>query len=148
MGKRIILIILMSFIIDSCSHSITKEIAQKAIVCRDSCVISIKELTEFKWDTLYAFEMPVSLEELNTIIGCNYQFYVEFTRPLIFFNEGKIIHYENNQSSPEGLIIGQILFSDVNDTIRYHVFTPKNAVFKIEKKMYEGNKYYQLNQIK
>jgi hypothetical protein len=97
----------------NCKHSINieKAIAQKANTCKDSCMISIKDLTGFKWDTLYVFNFPVSLEEINVTIGCDYKFYEEFTRPFIFFERGKIIHYENNNSNTEGLIKGQVIFT-------------------------------------
>jgi hypothetical protein len=128
------------------SNSLEDKIALKASSCTEPCLISLAELTNFKWDKMYASDLPSTLEEINRVIGTEYPYYEEFTRPIIFLNEGKIIYHENNPSNIEGVIDGQVIFGNATDTTKFRVFTVDKAVFKVRKRKSNNKSYYELLQ--
>lgn len=113
-----------------------------------SCTIKLAKITEFKWDKVYFFEMPVSKEYINKSIGTEYTNFVEFTRPIIFLNNGKMVYSENNEASIERLLDEQIVIGDIIDTNKVRMFTPKNAIFKSLVKENNNLKYYELIPLK
>lgn len=112
-----------------------------------NCKIKLKDLTNFEWDTVYFFEVPITREFVNNSIGVNYNNYVEFTRPIIFLNKGEIIYSENNEASIESLVDEQILIGSITDTTKVSVFTPNEAIFNVKVKENNHLKYYELTPV-
>ncbi|WP_184551096.1 hypothetical protein [Mucilaginibacter sp. FT3.2] len=108
-------------------------------------MLEITQLVKFKWDRMYVFNAPVSLEVINQALGVQYPHYVEFTRPIIFMNGSEIVHYENNKSNIEGFTTGQIVF-DYPDSLKYQVYTPQKSTFKVIRKKFTDGVYYKLYQ--
>ncbi|MCG2611793.1 hypothetical protein LZZ90_09785 [Flavobacterium sp. SM15] len=146
--KKLISLIVIVLLLFSCSHrkgkielALTKEIEN----CNTpDCRIELKKVTDFEWDKVYFFEIPTDKEYVNKCIGIDYPNYVEFTRPIIFLNKGKIVYSENNVSSVESLVDEQIVIGDIIDTTKVRVFTPKEAIFKSAIKENDNLKYYEL----
>lgn len=138
----------MSVFLFSCSRhkgkielAITKEIEN----CKTSdCKIELKKITNFHWDKVYFFALPVNKDFINTSIGIDYTDYVEFTRPIIFLNNGKIVYSENDEASVENLVDEQIVIGDITDTTKVRIFTPEEAIFKSAIKENDNLKYYEL----
>lgn len=143
--KLIIGIILSLILLGSCSNTIESKIASKLKQCEKSvCEIDITELTNFKWDTAYYFEIPVSQDIINKMIGIEYQNYKEFTRPLIFIKNRKIVYSENNPSGVESITKNQIVFNELTDTAICKIISSSNSKFKGYKEKNSETTYYRL----
>jgi hypothetical protein len=108
----------------------------------------LKKITDFQWDKVYFFEIPINKDFINTSIGIDYPNYVEFTRPIIFLNKGKIVYSENSEASVENLVDEQIIIGDLTDTTKFKIFTPEEAIFKSMTKENDNLKYYELTPLK
>jgi hypothetical protein len=76
----------------------------------DSCTINLNQVLQFDWDKMIAFSDAAPPEVINDAIGKEYPSFVEFTRPMIFLRNKKIVRYENNALDNEGPIDGQVIF--------------------------------------
>jgi hypothetical protein len=149
--KKIISLLTIVLLLGSCNREkgkmellLTKEIEE----CKSiNCEIELKKITNFEWETVYIFQMPVPKEYINKTIGIDYIDYVEFTRPIIFINKGKIVYSENNQASVESLIPEQIIVGSLMDTTKVWVFNSNQAYFKAKVKENNHTKYYELTPI-
>lgn len=142
-------IVILVFALVSCDvTTLEKKIAIKARECEVSCTISLKEITDFKWDKVYISDIPSTLQEINEAIGVEYSYYEEYTRPIIFFNKGKIVYHENNPSNIEGVISDQVIFGNATDTTKFRVYSVEEAVFKVRKRKSNSKDYYELIQLK
>ncbi|MDN3583835.1 hypothetical protein [Mucilaginibacter flavus] len=149
MKKRLLYLLLFTATLyagcsnNNIEHNIGKKIQDE---CKtDSCTLVMAQIVKFKWDKMYVFNAPVSLEVINQALGVKYPYYVEFTRPIIFMNGSEIVHYENNKSNVESLIAGQVIF-DYPDSLKYQVYTPKKSTFKVMQKKFNDGVYYKLYQ--
>lgn len=120
------------------------KIIQSMSKSEDEKIINLKDITDFKWDTLIASNLPISHEEINKIIGINYPDFVEFTRPIIFLKDGKIIHYENNPCNYEGIVENQVIFGAINDTSKINIIVSEDSKFILRKKQIQKRTYYEL----
>lgn len=132
----------------SCNNTIESRIANRLKQCDSvECKINITEYTNFEWDTAYYFETPVSQAVINKIIGFKYQNYQEFTRPLIFIRNRKVVYYENNPSSIESLTKNQVVFNGLTDTTVCKIISSSNPVFKGYTEKNGEINYYRLEQM-
>ncbi len=149
--KKIISLITIVLLLVSCNREkgkmellLTKEIED----CKSlNCEIELKEITDFEWEKVYIFQMPVPKEYVNRTIGIDYIDYTEFTRPIIFTNKGKIVYSENNQASIESLIPEQVIVGGLMDTTKVWIFNVNQAIFKARVKENNHTKYYELTPI-
>ena len=70
---------------------------------------------------MYVFKYNVRLEEMNTVLGVNFENYTEFTRKIVFLSNGKIVYEEEEKTNIEGLVDNQVVF-DIPDTMNYKVY--------------------------
>ena len=112
------------------------------------CIVKIKDVTDFQWDQLHVFEDGASLDEIQKSLGTDYSDYVEFKRRLVFLKDGRIIHLEDQPTDIERPVNGQVSFADSYPTNAHWSFTPETAVFRAEKKTFDGGVYYALTQVK
>ncbi len=140
---QILYLLAMAVCLTSCSENIEKRIATQGRHCKNNlnCEIVISQLTNFTWDKMFVFDMPANLEVINKAIGMSYaNYYQEYTRSIIFLNGNKIVHYENNRADFEDIVDGQVLF-DYPDSLKYQVYKPDDAKFRIILKT-SGDKFY------
>jgi hypothetical protein len=145
--RRFLVIIFALFLI-SCAQSgkIERRIGEQINRCKPDipCVIKIKDLTDFTWDEMHVFEYGASLDEIEKEIGTSFPNYVEFTRRLVFLNDGKIVHREDEPTNIERPVNGKVSFAE--SFSRHHwFFTPDEAVFIAEKRRFDSGVYYILN---
>jgi len=127
-----------------CKSSIEKEIARKASDCDDeNCKIKITDFTDFQWDKMYIFNYAVPSDEVDQAIGVEYGNYEEFTRPWVFVKNNKIVYAENNPDDIETIVDREVVF-DGPDSLRFMVYTPKKAIFRVKKKTSDRKNYYLL----
>ncbi len=142
-----IYIFLSIIMIAGCQSSIQKKIVYNIkLNCKnpDTCVLNIENVTNFKWDKLYIFNEDVHLEELNKVLGFNYEYFKDIARRIIFTRGNKVVYHEDDYPYPEEKFKGKVIFDLGFDTVKYAIFTNNEAIFKIHRKKIEGFEYYEL----
>ncbi|MBW8686972.1 hypothetical protein [Chitinophaga rhizophila] len=71
-----------------------------------------------------------------------YEFYEEFTHPIIFIKDHKIALYENWEGSVEGIVNNQIFVKSGAGNSISGTFTPQSAIFDGWSIGPKGSKYY------
>jgi hypothetical protein len=146
--KAFIYIIFFLLFITGCSNSniekqIVEEIESKC--AKKVCTIDINQLTSFSWDKMYVFGPGLTEDRIKEIIGIDYPAYVEFTRPIIFIKQSKIVHFENDYIDEEYFTDGQVIF-DYPDSVHYQTYFSGKAIFKGKIKKIDGGRYFILSQ--
>jgi hypothetical protein len=149
--KRLCFLIFMTLLLPGCSRSglIEQRIGDRVNTCNATapCIVKIKDLTDFPWDQMHVFQYNVSQEEIQRSLGTDFPNYTEFTRRIVFLKDGKIIRREDEPTDIERLVNGQVTFAE-SDTGPHRSYTPETAVFRAEKKSFEGGVYYALTLVK
>jgi len=115
--------------------------------CKEnSCLVKIKDLTNFDWENMYVFKYNATFEEISKAIGIAPPHYKEFTRKIIFTLNEKIVYFEEEKANIEGLIDNEVVF-DIPDSVNFKKYTLQNAIFKTYKKEYKNGNYYEMKQI-
>jgi hypothetical protein len=130
-------------------NSIEGKIVSKVnSTCRvlGSCTIRLKDLTSFEWDKVYVFKYNASLEDINKALGFELPAYTEFTRRIIFLREGEGVHREEEPTSVEGPVDGEVVF-DIPDDAVYKSYNA-DVTFKVRRRTFEQGAYYELTEIK
>jgi hypothetical protein len=148
---RVCLLTLWLSLLLGCSRSgaVERQIGNRVNSCVPSapCIVKIKDVTDFQWDQLHVFEYGASLDEIRKFLGTDYPDYVEFKRRLVFLKDGRIIHREDEPTDVERPVNGEVSFAE-SHTNPHWSFTPETAVFRAEKKTFNGGVYYALRQAK
>lgn len=148
MSYRLTLLVLTITFIAGCTknNDIEGKIRQQIKDCKnDSCRVSIRQLTNFKWDKMYVFNNPTAPGDIDQAIGLNYPNYVEFTRTIVFLDKNKIVHYENHHSKAEGPTDGEVLFG-YPDSLKFQVYKSDQSIFRVKRKTFKDGTYSVLYQ--
>jgi len=149
--KYIIASIVLGLLLWNCKHSfedkIERRITKKYESGNNSTTISIKDLTDFKWDSLYIFNFNNTFEDVNRSLGFKYPYYKEFSRIYVFLNNNKIIYHEEDPENIESLENKEVVFKD-SDSAKFVCYSYSNANFKVKVCSFEKGVYYELTQIK
>lgn len=132
----------MLFSCEKSNNSIAKTIFYD-VLNNNKSEIDISDYTDFEWDVVYVFLVPVSLEEINRTIGVEYNHYEEFSRPIIFVKNNLVIFSENENINLEGLSEGQLIYKATANTDRCLIRTRSTSKLKT-KIMCEGKIKYLL----
>lgn len=139
--------ILSLFLLFGCQENIQRRIVsyiEKKCDKTDTCLIKINSITTFKWDKMYIFDESVTLEEVNKVLGFNYEYFVDIARRIIFTRGNKVIYHEDDYPSPDKKSANEIYFNFKNDTLHYEVFRINEDVFKVKRKSMGNTLYYEL----
>jgi hypothetical protein len=71
-------------------------------------------------------------EQVERAIGTAYPSWAEFTRPMIFLRDGRIVYSDNPPDDVERPIAGGVYF-DVAQPDGYRCFTPESAIHRVER---------------
>lgn len=112
----------------------------------DSCLFILKNCVDFEWDTVCFIEGVDNPEFVKQFINADYKGYKEGTEPIIFKKNGQVIYYENNIYDIESNKRGSISVSDSMFNNAY-IYTPKTAVFRIEKVETSNGVFYILHHL-
>ena len=149
--KRVCILTLGISFLFGCARSglVERQIGNRVNACATStpCIVKIRDVTDFQWDQLHVFEYSATLDEIRKSLGTEYPDYVEFKRRLVFLKDGKIIHREDEPTDIERPVNGEVSFAE-SHTDQHWLFTPETAVFRAEKKTFDGGVYYALTQVK
>jgi hypothetical protein len=148
--KQFIVFAFVLPIMISCSKSgiIEQKIGDRINACKPTevCIIKIKELTDFQWDKMYVFTSGARNEHIDKALGMKYPNSVEFTRLMVFTKDGKIVHREEEPTSVENIVNGEISFKG-SYVDRYYLYTPDTASFRAKKTEFKEGSYYKLTQL-
>jgi len=141
--RNILLTLMASLLCAGCfrKNKIENEIAKKASVCNEECVIKLSDLTTFGWDKVYIFQALVPAEFIDEALGMHYEDYVEATRTIIFVKNNKIVYAENDPLGDKGPRDGDVVFTFTAGD-RYQLLTPAQAVFSVTHKNLSMGEYY------
>lgn len=139
-GKIIFLIsviLLLTILLCGCKQKLRDKIIDeietniKSGDIKEYC-LSMKDVTDFKWDNMYIFRVGFSSKEISEIIGAQFPVQVDIQEVIVFTtNDGKIPYYETQLYDPER---PYRLYFEFNDSNRgYAYFTYHNATFKVLK---------------
>jgi hypothetical protein len=134
-------------LIFGCQSNMQKKIVNKINQqCKttDTCIVRMSDVTDFEWEKMYVFNENSRLEEINKLLGFNYEYFEDVARRIIFTKSNKVVYHEDDFPYPEESPKGKVFFKLGNDTLHYRVFLMKNAVFKTERKEIESAVYYEL----
>jgi hypothetical protein len=139
-------LLLFMMIVCGCSNQgkIQHAIIKKIEDCDagSKCVVDLRTLTDFEWDTVYFSSSIPRIENVEKAIGLRYDFYEEFTHPIIFIKEHRIVYYENCKGSVEGIVKNQIFIKSESGSFISGVFTAQTAFFIGSVGGSKGSKYY------
>ncbi len=153
--RRVIILLLTSFvlILSACDNGIKsfekRIVAQiKACANKSNCLVSIGDITDFKWDTLYVFKYNATYNDVQKAIGTKPPNYTEITRKIIFTLKGSIVYFEELPTDVSGVIENEVVFN-IPDTKTYKSYTIDSANFHVtSEEIRKGEYFYELNQIK
>jgi hypothetical protein len=109
--------------------------------------VKIKDVTDFQWDQMHVFESGATLDKIEKSLGTNFPDYVEYTRRIVFLKDGKIVRREDQPTDFERPTNGAVGFAETGKD-QHWSYTPETAVFRAEKKSFDGGVYYVLTQVK
>jgi hypothetical protein len=149
-----IFIFIASFwvLLTSCNSLDSKIIKEykKQIALKDSCIINISDLIDFKWDKLYFLpdgfttdldDFPKAIKEEMLNNSIRYHFFDEW----IFTLNDSIVYCEVHSIDIERPTKNEVVF-DIPDTSDYQIYTKDKTIFKVIKG--EGSiPYYYLQQV-
>jgi hypothetical protein len=130
-----------------CQNNIQKKIVHKITrQCKDAhtCILKIRDVTDFEWDRMYIFNESVRLEEVNKILGFKYDYFEDIARRIIFTKGNKVVNHEDDFPYPKEKPNGKVFFKFGNDSLKYAIFSPDKAIFKVQKNEIECSIFYNL----
>lgn len=132
-----ILTVLILFLIVSCKNENFEERVFEDVINAKKTEIDLKDYTNFKWDTAFVFHKISNLEYIESIIKKRYNNYEEFTRPIIFTKDGKIVYSENRKGNLEGFTEYQFIYP--NNI--YSIKDKANSKFNVKIEETKNGKY-------
>lgn len=146
----IIFLVLLMLIVAGCqterslSDQIIQTIDRKSNV-NGVCDISLKEITDFKWDKAVIFQVGNSDEEISNALGIKYEGPTDLMSGLVFVLDHKIVHEELIPYQTEHPTNLQIFIEKKAKDLNCVAFTLENAVLKGSKEELDGVTYYSIH---
>ena len=144
------LLILLMIVLYSCSNGHLENKIDNKIegTCKSgTCLINIRELTDFPWDKMYVFDMSVTYDQMVKVLGVKPTEYTEFTRKLVFMLNHQITYFEEDKTDIETAVNGQLDF-DIPYGTNYKCYPIDSAKFNVVTETDGDIKYYILKQVK
>ncbi|MNM56775.1 hypothetical protein D3C81_679540 [compost metagenome] len=110
-----------------------------------TCDISLKEITDFKWDKVVIFQVGSSDEEISSALGIKYEGPTDLISGLVFVLDHKIVHEELIPYQTEHPTNLQIFIEKKATDPNCVAFTLENAVLKGSKEELDGVTYYSIH---
>ena len=150
--KRFCILILALTLLLGCSRSglIERRVGERVESCKPdaSCVIRIKDFTDFQWDKMYVFSYGAELSDIEAAIGTSFPNFVQFTRRLVFLKEGKIVYREDEPTDIEHAVDGEVSFTGMDTEPSHLMFTTETAVFSAKRQGHSHGVAYILTPLK
>ncbi|MFW6281929.1 MAG: hypothetical protein ACOC1O_03950 [bacterium] len=142
----IIVLIILTVTVISCSN---KSLTEKIITiintkCKNqnNCLISINEITDFKWDKMFVFKPGATLQEINEALGIKYKGKPDIKHIIVFMNNDNIVYLEEKIYNPEKPSKVFFNFNDLEEN--YMIFKKDDAFLKVVTKNVDGKIYYSI----
>jgi hypothetical protein len=127
-------LIILFNLLTGCQSSFESKIQQKIISDSKThykVIFPLKDLTNFDWDKFYAFDSNCDQKVINKALGFEYPYYKESSKTLVFIQNGKIVHHEENPVTKNGS--KDVVVSFVHpDSIQYFRCTFGNSYIRVE----------------
>lgn len=132
--------ITISFTICGCQKRVSDNILEtinKEMKSSEDCVVSIKSVTAFEWDTMFVFGELTQREEIEKAIGFSYNLNSGYVRDgykkLMFTLNHEVVYEEDIKIE----VNNYIEFNSVNDSLHlsklYLYYSNAEAIFKVKK---------------
>jgi sulfur carrier protein ThiS len=110
---------------------------------KPSCLINLRDVTNFKWDKTYLFKEGTTLEDINAALGFQYPYFEDIAERIVFVYNNKVVYHEDQFYDPDSPSIAGLIFQ-LSDSIPYYSSDYNHTIFTVKKKTINGNKYYEL----
>ena len=120
----------------SCKKSIKDDIAKKIQEkCKDSdaCKVDLRDVTNFKWDSVYFFKEGFNLERMKKVLGFRYPYWEDVASRIVFVSGKKVVYHEDEFPDPDMKPKGGVVFNIYNNSTPYYSFCPSVAFFEVKK---------------
>ena len=116
--------------------------------CSDfkNCVISINQITNFDWDTMYVFRYLATDEDIKLITGISPENLGDsYSSKVVFMKEREVVFFEKRDvdvsSGPDN---NAIVFDFGHTSRKFKLFTRESDLFNVERVYFGNEKYYYL----
>lgn len=110
----------------------------------ESIIISIDEITDFKWDRMLVFHVGSSQKGISEALGVEFNESVDLMIGAVFVYDNEIVYTEIMPYSYESPNKFVYYFRKPADPM-YKIFSPDNAIFEIIRRKKNGQFYYKLS---
>jgi hypothetical protein len=128
--KVCFLVLILGF--QSCQTGIQEKLFNKIVKdCpnKDTCIVSLNSITDFKWDTVYIFDPSNHLEAIDKVLGFHYEYWEDIANRIIFTEKRAVVYHEDHFPKPSEPEKNKVFFSFDSDSIHYMKLTAKDAIF-------------------
>ena len=109
------------------------------------CTLRPKDVTNFQWDRMYAFDYSARESEVEQILGTKYHWGGEFHRKIIFMKGSKIVFHEEEPTDVEYRLKDEVAFDFAPNT-DYKLYS-HDVIFKVSKHWGRNGIYYKLTEV-
>lgn len=109
-----------------------------------SCKVSMKEITDFKWDKMVIFEVGSSNSEISKALGIKYDDSTDLTSGMVFVYKNRVVYKEDLPYNPERPNKLWFKINNKPGEPNYWILTPNNAILQGSKTETEGVYYYEI----
>lgn len=74
------------------------------------CVVQVKDATDFAWDKMYVISYTAHQPDVEKALGITLKPFTEFTRKVVFTNNGHLVHYEEQPTNVEHPVENEVAF--------------------------------------
>jgi|GEM_PF-2335207 len=110
-----------------------------------TCTISMKEITDFKWDKLVFFRLGSSRVDVSQALGFEYKGTTDLMSGMIFVLNNEIIHEERSPYYPDHPTKLQYAMTNIQNKPRCVSYTYDEAILVGSKEKIDDHVYYELS---
>ena len=150
--KKIYIVILFLLLLVGCSNKYylsDKIISEIDKNCNENNFIqlSLKEITNFKWDKCVVFETSCDNYKISEALGVKYNGIADLHSGIVFVYDNKIVYEETIPYDPDHPKNFNYLVEKLSGGPTCVVYTYDNAVLKAAKRRIDDRYYYSLTAV-
>lgn len=148
---HITLFLVSCLLLNSCNKNGIKDrivrIANQRFNRSDSCIIDMREVTNFKWDRFYLFPTGAGPENIDSALEFHYLYYMDTHEQLVFLLGNKITYHEANYLYADDHPHGGPVFDIFNSHKLSFSWDSSHSLFRVKKSISDKNIYYEITPI-
>lgn len=106
----------------------------------NNSILSMKNITDFKWDKMLIFMEGSTNSEISEILGVEFNDCIDLSWGMIFMYKNKIIYKESIFRDPDHSE-HKLLYLNCGQP-KFIEYTPDDCIFEVNKKIISDNYYY------